>query len=129
MLDSSPKDSLMRFISGKPKGETLACFVFEGDLGGLKEAANDNNFSGKEKEVLVAYPGRPARRVIAAGLGKKDRLTIEKIRRAAASIALRARALNLPELSIIPPPGNPSEHTQAVVEGTALALYEYRQYK
>jgi leucyl aminopeptidase len=119
----------MRFIAGKPKGETLAWFAFEGDQGSLKDAARDNNFSGKEKEVLVAYPGRPARRIIVAGLGKKDRLTTEKVRRAAALVALRARALDLADISLVPPPGNPSEHTQAVVEGVALALYEYKQYK
>jgi len=119
----------MRFIAGKPKGETQGQFHFEGELGALKDAARDNNFSGKEKELLVAYPGRPAHRVIAAGLGKKDRLTPEKVRRAAASMALRARALDLSELSILPPTGMAAEHAQAVVEGVALALYEYKQYK
>src|SRR5947207_986251 len=112
----------MNFIAGKPKGETLAQFVIEGDLGRLKDVARDNNFSGKEKETMIAYPGSSRggsgqRRVIAAGLGKKERVTVEKIRRAAAMIALRARTLDLTEFSIVPPPGHPSEHARAVVEG------------
>jgi leucyl aminopeptidase len=121
----------MKFVAGKPKGETIAQFVFEGDLGNLKEVARDNNFSGKEKEFLVAYPtsGRPAKRLIVAGLGKKERLTLEKIRRASATIGARARNLELPEFSVVPPPGNASEHARAVVEGIALGLYEYKRYK
>ncbi|HLF93547.1 MAG TPA: M17 family peptidase N-terminal domain-containing protein, partial [Planctomycetota bacterium] len=119
----------MNIVAGAPKGETLARFVFEGDLGPLAAAAKDNNFSGKEREVLVSYPGKPAKRVIAAGLGKKEKLTVEKVRRAAASIALRAKALGLAEFSIVPPSGNAAEHTRAVVEGVALALYEYKRYK
>jgi leucyl aminopeptidase len=119
----------MRIVAGKPHGETLAQFCVEGDLGALKDIARDNNFTGLEKEILVAYPGRPAKRVLVAGLGKKDKVTGEKIRRAAASLALRVRTLGLSELSLVPPPGNAAEHTQAVVEGFALALYEYKQYK
>ncbi len=119
----------MNIVAGVPKGDTLARFVFEGDFGSLAAAAKDNNFSGKEREILVAYPGKPARRVIAAGLGKKEKLTLEKLRRASASIALRAKALGLADFSIVPPPGNAAEHTRAVVEGVALALYEYKRYK
>jgi leucyl aminopeptidase len=119
----------MRFIASKPHGDTLARFCVEGDLGEFKDIARDNNFTGLEKEILVAYPGRPAKRVLVAGLGKKDRVTVEKIRRAAASLALRVRGLGLSEVSLVPPPGNAAETTQAVVEGFALALYEYKQYK
>ena len=36
----------MKFIAGAPKGETIAKFVFEGDLDGIRDAAKANNFSG-----------------------------------------------------------------------------------
>jgi leucyl aminopeptidase len=119
----------MKFIPGSPKGDTLAHFVFEGETDPFRQAARDNNFSGKEKEVLVHYPGKPARRVIAAGLGKKARFTPEKLRRAAAAVAQRARSLALESLSLTLPPGDRAENTQAAVEGVALALYEYKEYK
>ncbi len=119
----------MKFIAGKPKGDTLVRFVFEGQADGFAQAAKDNNFSGKEKELLVCYPGKPAKRLVAAGLGKKEKFGPEKLRRAAASVALRARALDLADLSMELPPGDAAENAQAAVEGVALALYEYKQYK
>jgi leucyl aminopeptidase len=119
----------MDFIAGAPQGETWGQYCFEGDLGPLRKIAEANNFRGKEKEILVAYPGRPAHRLIVAGLGPKAGLSLEKLRRATAQIALRSRALALREISILPPPGNPGGHAQAIVEGAALALYDYSRYK
>ena len=118
----------MKLIAGSPKGDTLLRFLFEGELDGLSGPAKDNNFAGKDREVLVAYPGRP-KRVIAVGLGKKDKVTTEKIRRAAATAAARVRALDLAEISVEIPAGNASENAQAVAEGLLLALYEYKKYK
>jgi leucyl aminopeptidase len=119
----------MKIVAGAPKGETLAKFVFEGELDGFRDEAKANNFSGKEREVLVAYPKKGPRRLIAAGLGKKDKFDTEKLRRAAAAAAGRARALELSELSVEVPAGNRSENTLAATEGLLLALYEYKRYK
>jgi leucyl aminopeptidase len=119
----------MKFIAGAPKGETVAKFVFENELSGIQNEAKDNNFSGKEREVMVARTGKPSRRLIVAGLGRKDKFTTEKLRRAAATVGQRARALDLAELSAVPPAGDRAENSQAVVEGIALALYEYKRYK
>jgi leucyl aminopeptidase len=117
----------MKFIAGAPKGETVLKFVFDGGLDGLKDAAKANNFSGRERELLVTYEGK--RRFIVAGLGKKDKFNTEKLRRAAASAAQRARTLDLAEISAVPPAGDRAENAQAVVEGIALALYEYKRFK
>jgi leucyl aminopeptidase len=118
----------MNIIHGAPKGDTLVRFVFEGALDGLEGPAADNNFSGKERELLVAYPGKP-KRVIAVGLGKKDAVTLEKIRRAAAVAAGRIRALELTDVSVAVPDGPAGENALAVGEGLLLALYEYKKYK
>jgi len=119
----------MKFIAGAPKGETVARFMFEGDFDNLREEARVHNFSGKERELMVALPSRGPKRLIVAVLGKKDKFTTEKLRRAAAMVGQRARTLDLVDLSIVPPPGDRAEHSQAVVEGVALALYEYKRYK
>jgi leucyl aminopeptidase len=119
----------MKFIAGSPKGETVARFIFEGDFDGIRDEARAHNFSGKERELMVAHPAKGPKRLIVAGLGKREKFTTEKLRRAAAQIGQRARTLDLAEISIVPPPGDRSEHSQAVVEGVALALYEYKRYK
>ncbi len=118
----------MNIVSGAPRGETLVRFVFEGSLDGLQAAAKDNNFSGKDREVLVAYGGKP-RRTIAVGLGKKEKLTTERLRRAAAVAAGRVRSLDLKEVSVVLPPGRASDYAQAVTEGMLLALYEFKRFK
>src|SRR5690242_10494715 len=102
----------MKFIAGAPKGETVLKFVFDGDLDGLKDAAKANNFTGRERELFVTYDGK--KRLIVAGLGRKDKFNTEKLRRAAASAAQRARALDLTEVSAVPPAGDRAENTQAV---------------
>jgi leucyl aminopeptidase len=119
----------MKFIAGSPKGETLVKFVFEGQLDGIQDAAKSNNFSGKERDLLVTYPGKPSKRLIVAGLGRKDKFNTEKLRRAAAQVGQRARSLDLTEISIVPPAGDRAENTQALVEGVALSLYEYKRWK
>ncbi|MBV8881696.1 MAG: leucyl aminopeptidase [Planctomycetaceae bacterium] len=117
----------MNFIAGAPKGDTLVRFVYEGELGGLKDAAKANNFSGRERELFVATEKKT--RLIVAGLGKKDKFGTEKLRRAAAAAGQRARALDLAEISVDVPAGDRAENTQAAVEGIALALYEYKRFK
>ena len=119
----------VRFVAGRPAGETLVRFAFEGELEDFRKAARDNNFTGKEREVLVCYPGGPFRRLIVAGLGKKDAFTTEKLRRAAGQAARQVRALDLKEISLTLPPGNRRENARAAVEGMALALYEYPRFK
>jgi len=117
----------MKFIAGAPKGETIIRFAFEGELGGLKDEAKANNFWGRERELLVTYDRK--HRFLVAGLGKKEKFTTEKLRRAAASAGQRARSLDLPDVSVEVPAGDRAENTQVVVEGIALALYEYKRYK
>src|SRR5262245_49748611 len=100
----------MKFIAGNPKGEKPAQFVFDTELDGLREQAKANNFTGKEREILVLYPGKPAKRLIVAGLGRKDKFTTEKLRRAAALVGQRARALDLADISVVPPAGDAAEN-------------------
>ena len=120
---------MIRFIPGKPSGETLVRFANEGEVGPYKKAAKDANFTAKKGEVLVFYPGRPARRVIVTGLGKQEAYDTERLRRAAGAAAIKARALDLKEVSFELPPGDKTEQAQAVVEGVALSLYDYSDYR
>jgi leucyl aminopeptidase len=80
-------------------------------------------------KVAVAHedaPGGGTRRVIVAGLGKRDELTAEKTRVAAAAVAGRAKALGAVSLSwALPDDGAET----GIVEGTLLKLYEFTQFK
>jgi leucyl aminopeptidase len=80
------------------------------------------------KQVAVAHedaPGGGQRRVLVAGLGKRDELDGEKARVAAAAVAGRAKELGTVSLSWAAPDG----HAGPVVEGTLLRLYTFDQFK
>jgi leucyl aminopeptidase len=80
------------------------------------------------KKVAVAHedaPGGGQRRVLIAGLGKRDELDPEKARVAAAAAAARAKELGAVSLSWAAPEGVAG----AVVEGTLLKLYSFERFK
>jgi len=80
------------------------------------------------KQVAVAHedaPGGGQRRVLVAGLGKRDEFDGEKARVAAAAVAGRAKELGTVSLSWAAPDGHPGP----VVEGTLLRLYEFDRFK
>ncbi len=80
------------------------------------------------KKVAVAHedaPGGGQRRVLIAGLGKREEFDAEKARVAAASAAGRAKELGAVSLSW----AAPDVVAAAVVEGTLLRLYEFDRFK
>jgi leucyl aminopeptidase len=80
------------------------------------------------KKVAVTHedaPGGGQRRVLVAGLGKRDELDAENARVAAATVAARARDLGAVSLSWAAPEGVAG----AIVEGTLLRLYSFDQFK
>jgi leucyl aminopeptidase len=82
----------------------------------------------KLKSVAVAHedaPGGGRRRVLIAGLGKRDELDDENARVAAASAAARAKELGAVSLSWASPDGVAG----ALVEGTLLRLYDFDRFK
>src|SRR3954452_8143152 len=80
------------------------------------------------KKVALTHeeaPGGGQRRVLVAGLGKRDELDAEKARVAAAVVAARARDLGAVSLSW----AAPDRVAGAIVEGTLLRLYTFDQFK
>ncbi|MEA2388693.1 MAG: hypothetical protein QOG41_1466, partial [Thermoleophilaceae bacterium] len=86
--------------------------------------------SGEAKPGLrkLAVTHEDGRRVILAGLGKRDELDPERARVAAAAAAGRARELGSKSLSWAAPSGD-AHVVGAVVEGTLLALYRFDRFK
>src|ERR671918_2485672 len=82
------------------------------------------------KKVAVAHedaPGGGQRRVLIAGLGKRDELDPERARVAAAAAAARAKELGAVSLSWDAPAGDGI--AAGIVEGTLLKLYSFDRFK
>src|SRR3954447_26320203 len=80
------------------------------------------------KRVAVTHedaPGGGQRRVLLAGLGKRDELNGEKGRGGAAAVAAKATELGTVSLSWDTPEGAAGP----IVEGTLLRLYSFDRYK
>ncbi len=108
-------------VVGLFEGESLADPALQAlvDLGEAKPAL---------KKVAVAHeeaPGGGQRRVLIAGLGKREEFDSEKARLAAAAAAARAKDLGAVSLSWDAPEGGAG----GVVEGTLLKLYAFDRFK
>jgi leucyl aminopeptidase len=82
------------------------------------------------KKVAIAHedaPGGGQRRVLIAGLGKREEFDAERARVAAAAVAGRARELGAVSLSWALPPG--AGVAAGLVEGTLLKLYSFDRFK
>ncbi|MFN2224834.1 MAG: M17 family peptidase N-terminal domain-containing protein, partial [Anaerolineae bacterium] len=117
-----------------PGGATAA--VDQAISGTIREAIADGDFRGKKGEVAVFYPrgAIPAGRVVLVGLGSQDKFGLQVAREAAAAAAKKVRELGVPSFSsVVHGAGagglEPEAAAQAVVEGTILGLYRYRELK
>jgi leucyl aminopeptidase len=113
--------------------DTRVVGVFEGEDVGeelvrdLISSGEARTGVGKTAVVHEPGPGGGSRRVIVAGLGKRDEWDVEKARAAAAAAAKRARELGARSMSWAAPDG--AAGAAALVEGTVLALYEFTRFK
>jgi len=104
--------------------------------GAIRELIAGGDFAGKAGEVAVLYPRQalPARRVLVVGLGQQEQFDLEGVRKAAASAMRRAGELGARQVATIVHGAGaaslaPAEAAQALVEGSLLGLYRYRNGK
>lgn len=114
----------------QPSGATGAIDQAMG--GAITELIATGDLTGKEGEVGILYPrsALAADRVLVVGLGKRDSFSLEGVRRAAGHAIQKARALKSNHVAtIIHGAGvgglDVTAASQATVEGSQLALYEY----
>ena len=93
-----------------------------------------DDFRGRAGQAVVLYPrGAVApRRLLLIGLGQRDKVTAESVRRAAAEAVRRARELQVAALSIGAVDDLPLDAAavgQAFAEGLALGAYRYWKYR
>jgi leucyl aminopeptidase len=106
--------------------DTRVVPFFEGDSldGPLQALVDSGEAKPKLKRVAVAHEDG-GRRVLVAGLGKREELDGEKARVAASAVAGRAKELGTKALSWDAPAG----FAGPIVEGTLLKLYEFKRFK
>ena len=118
--------------------ELLAVALYKGEtpqnLGdGAAGSVSNGDFGGKTGETALLY-GQvgPAPRLLLVGLGERDLFTLEKLRRAAATVARRARAIKLQNAAFsLPalPDIETREVARTVAEGAVLGLYRFDRHK
>src|SRR5215213_6859931 len=119
--------------------EMLATGLFEGETPerfGRTAASlvSSGDFTGKVGETSLLYrqEGLGAPRLLLVGLGERERFTPERLRRAAATVARRARNLKLREAALyLPalPEGGARAAAKAAAEGARLGLYRFDRHK
>jgi leucyl aminopeptidase len=100
-------------------------------VAGLLEA---NDFRGKAGQTLLLYPrgALAPKRLLLVGLGKPDTVTMETLRRTAATAARRAQELQVAAFTL----GSKADVAlsaaqigQALAEGIELGSYRYNRYR
>src|SRR5215217_1163531 len=118
--------------SGAPAetdADTRVVGLFEGETpedDAARPLAESGEAKGALRKLAVTHEDG-GRRVIVVGLGKRDEFDHEKARVAAGAAAQRARELGAKAVSWAPPSG--AGGPGPFVEGTLLALYEFKQFK
>ena len=131
--------------SSKNKTELLCGFVLENSnkvLGlpkidekttlAISQSLKDMEGKIGRLNVIAAPSGKYAKRILLAGLGKKEDMTKDTIRFVTGKIAQKAQELKLKEFSIISPPSfviDPISAVSQIVEGCKMALYKFDKFK
>ncbi|MCZ6776524.1 MAG: leucyl aminopeptidase [Ignavibacteria bacterium] len=137
------------------RADLIAQFIFEDNdvfkkqIAELKASLKDISavfkaatFRGKEQETLLLYPkGILAKRLLLVGLGKSEKLNLEKLRRASATCAKTAQASKAKSVGLVEPDAavlakarvdlgeNQWESVgKALGEGAALGVYKFDKY-
>jgi len=100
--------------------------------GTLKELMEETEFKAKTDSNISTRVGGNSliRKVILVGLGQRDKLQLDTLRRAAASIAKTAKSLKAKTVGVSLPIFETAEATaQAITEGVELALYQDTRFK
>lgn len=102
--------------------------------GGLGDFMSETDFNGNRGEALaVPTQGRlNAKAVVLVGLGARDKLDADALRRAAATFARRARTVATAATTLLdaaPDSLDRAEGAQAIAEGLELGAYQFLKYK
>ncbi|WP_316506337.1 leucyl aminopeptidase [Nitrosopumilus sp.] len=98
----------------------------------INQSVKDMDGKLEQLSLIPVPKGKYAKRILLAGLGKKENLTKDTIRLVSGKIAQKARELKLKEFSIVAPPSFVAEQNSLIsqiVEGTKMSLYKFEKFK
>jgi len=129
----------------KKKTSVLCAFVLENSKEPLGLGKINEKINSSVKEAVIETKGKigdisivstlgiiPAKKILIAGLGPKNKLSTDVLRNVSGKIAQKIRSMGLPEFSIIVPSGFPIDSNSsisAIVEGSILSMYSFDTYK
>ena len=131
-------DVVACFISGDKRASDKQSASLKKNIRSITSALDSGVFSGKFQETLTLFPPELKKTtLLLIGLGKKEKLTLEQLRRVASTAAKSANALKAKSLAIFEPDKEIlpdqlhdvwEEIGTALAEGAALSLYKYNKY-
>ncbi len=119
--------------SAPQQADTVAVGLFEGEAPPervpqeLAALLSSGEARAQPKSLALAHAD--GHRWLGVGLGKREELTPERLRVAAAVAQARARELSANVLCWLLPAGAEGAHAAALVEGTVLADYRFERFK
>jgi len=113
--------------------EQLSLHPLNEVLQGALAEVFSSDFAGKTGETALLYTRGtlPTTRILLVGLGQRQGLTADALRRAAAVAVQKARTMSLTHVAaLLPDVGlSVSDTAEAIVEGALLGLYRYQGLK
>jgi len=98
----------------------------------IKESIGEMEGKFGKISIINTLNKIPAKRILLAGLGQKEKISNDSVRFVSGKIAQKVRDMNLSDFTIIPPNSSVCEPISAVsqiVEGAKLSLYSFDEFK
>lgn len=99
----------------------------------VTEPIDAGDFKGKEGEFLLIYlSGQPEKRAVLLGLGERDKITTEKLRRAYSIVTKECNSKRFSEINVVMPDVSSLSEAHlvtGVVEGLLLPNYHFSKLK
>lgn len=98
----------------------------------IRQSLRDNEGVFGRVTIVPTNNKTPAKRILLAGIGKKEKITNDTIRFVSGKIAQKASELKLKEFSIITPPSfliEPISSASQITEGCKLTLNKFDNFK
>jgi leucyl aminopeptidase len=127
---------IVSFFEGAqtPEGETIA--ADKALDGAISQLVKQGEIKGKrgENTVIHSFGKIPAARVVVAGLGKQDGLTLDKVRQAVADTCRLLRQKGVEDIATVAQGAgiagiDAQGSAQAIAEGALLGLYRFRKHR